>query len=592
MNREEFSEKVIERVDTAFVEESASALCDAAKGAKPRVKMKRILLIAASVLFACLLGGTVFLIARNNLQGKKHTFSVTVVGTTNGGTASMDLTNVGTLSWFQSKDAPAELTVTFMGKSYTGTYFNSERSSLRDDWSNHYHVKDGSMCTGFEVSGLTGKLTMISLGGYRCAALAADQTKTAISIDMIREKALSYAEEWLPLDDYSEKYEKRTAGEPYYFFTYNWTFVRKVQGIETTDEISLRITDRGTLLLMSTNQPGWTKDHQAELDAFPLEEAIKHAKSASGLTNPTVDSCRFELGRDGYVFLKLVLSGRPDEQSVILSVSVSDPDPDESKTAENERLLLDDVPVERRIFILPYPYEGKDDRVAYLDRIAERIVPEFHLVRISDYPEMNVFAAAMDASLTNEEAHALLEDIAEDPDVLIVSRGARTPNEAIDSISNVVQGPEPVGLNALSGSELPDGWKEYETLEEAETAVGFTLQLPDMDLPKVYRTYEDWLIEVIFVQDGLELYRLRKGKGYGNMSGDATMSASASVSIDNSPMTNVGGPKEEKDSAPFDQYRIAIRRYQAFSYSVTSAKWLTFKEIIQFFEDDPVKSFL
>jgi hypothetical protein len=71
---------------------------------------------------------------------------------------------------------------------------------------------------------------------------------------------------------------------------------------------------------------------------------------------------------------------------------------------------------------------------------------------------------------------------------------------------------------------MANPWVDYSGIDEAEKAVGFDFVLPDaMGESKegAYRCMQDTMIEVIYLDSkGEEAYRLRKGRGSEDISGD------------------------------------------------------------------------
>ena len=79
-----------------------------------------------------------------------------------------------------------------------------------------------------------------------------------------------------------------------------------------------------------------------------------------------------------------------------------------------------------------------------------------------------------------------------------------------------------------SGSEenvgLANPWEDYKNIDEAAAAAGFDFGLPSVaggSKEEAFRTMGDSMIEVIYTDSsGAEAYRIRKGKGQGDISGD------------------------------------------------------------------------
>lgn len=92
------------------------------------------------------------------------------------------------------------------------------------------------------------------------------------------------------------------------------------------------------------------------------------------------------------------------------------------------------------------------------------------------------------------------------------------------------------GGTSQSGEQMPDPFQDFDTLEEAEQAVGFDITVPEVEAtqslshPASTRTYrasaDNKLIEVIYlvgnpdVSD--EAFRIRKAPGTDDVSGDYT----------------------------------------------------------------------
>ena len=256
-----------------------------------------------------------------------------------------------------------------------------------------------------------------------------------------------------------------------------------------------------------------------------------------------------------------------------------------TEETEKAKLMYEDVPADQLIYIGLYrPDDGSFPGMEMWD-IAEPIQKKYGLERVYNAPSL--FAGSTGKTLSDEEVWKLMEAIAEEDQVVTVRREYTAyPDQKIDKY---VTGPAPLPLG-----ECEDPWIEHASLEEAEAAVGFTFTIPELDLEKVYRTYEQSVLEVIFVRDGAELYRLRKGRGYGNISGDETRKLTGSFGIGGPvskgfcPETQSGGPwpHENPPEGTEGSITIAARLYRSFSYSLTSEEWLTEEQVVSFFVDD------
>ena len=90
------------------------------------------------------------------------------------------------------------------------------------------------------------------------------------------------------------------------------------------------------------------------------------------------------------------------------------------------------------------------------------------------------------------------------------------------------------------------------------------------------------VMEVIFLENGEEVYRVRKGRGYGDPSGD-TEHTVRYARIDDAPDALETFFKHDGD---MNVLYTAYRSYHDWSYSVTSVKGLSEEEMLKLFTDD------
>ena len=218
---------------------------------------------------------------------------------------------------FQRAEASRELTVSFEGTEYTGTYRDSSRGKGAMTVLDHYEVGSGPVRLVFSVDSSDRKLAAVTLRvdsseELKLPMLGADETEA---------KAREYASMWVSLSEYElteSSVRTRSSHADYHYYR----FCKKACGIETTDWVDVLISDRGVLHYMETMGLGWVNQHQAELNAFPLSAAVKAAEKASGLASPTVGVRRFGISADGKVFLIVTLSGASNEALMELAVTV------------------------------------------------------------------------------------------------------------------------------------------------------------------------------------------------------------------------------------------------------------------------------
>ena len=256
------------------------------------------------------------------------------------------------------------------------------------------------------------------------------------------------------------------------------------------------------------------------------------------------------------------------------------------------RLPFWELEPERVFTIALYP-DADRDVVIY------RILKKYNVVVLLEYLAEKGFGIYTKDLLTDEEAWALLIELSQESGVYSVSRpqtgiggptGKNNQTFPGQKISYYKTGPEmmPAGgwdPNDPENAGKTNPWKEHKTLQEAEKAVGFTFEIPENDLQKIYRTMGKDILEVIFLENGEEVYRLRKGVGYGNISGDNRKFGNKGLStlgVDSSIMTGYASLSEDVG----DIYRLIYRAYTDYSYSVSSVKAMTGKEMLKLLPDD------
>ena len=256
--------------------------------------------------------------------------------------------------------------------------------------------------------------------------------------------------------------------------------------------------------------------------------------------------------------------------------------------AKKEPLIYENVPAEQLLCIVPYePEDGQWPDESMWD-IVNPIIAEHGLERVYNTSWCTVSTGR---SLPDDEVMKLMNEIAEDDGIVFVRRDYSAYPEV--KIDKSISGPEPMPLQGWDDPKKENLWVEHNTLLEAEEAAGFSFRIPEMNLEKVYRTYKQSVLEVIFLRDGHELYRLRKGVGYGNISGHPNRFLTGETGGGGPdwyiPYTHLGHIQIEGSDVG-SGYTIAARYYRNYSYSLTSEEELTDMEVFMFFIDDKNQS--
>ncbi|MBO4229580.1 MAG: hypothetical protein J5938_04435 [Clostridia bacterium] len=263
----------------------------------------------------------------------------------------------------------------------------------------------------------------------------------------------------------------------------------------------------------------------------------------------------------------------------------------EEPTTDIARIPHWELPPERLFRIELYPDMDRDVVIAH-------VLEKYNVVLLLEYLAEKGFGVYTKDLLTDEEAWELMIDLSEENGVSYVFRpqspigepgGKNNQTFPGQKINYYKTGPEMMPLGGWdpndpesAGKENP--WREHKTLEEAEKAVGFTFEIPENDLQKVYRTLGTDMIEVLFLENGEEVYRLRKGVGYGNISGDDRKFANRGSAGSGSSMIMTGYGSMAEDA--FETYRLLYRTYTDYSYSISSVEAMPGEEMQKLFTDD------
>ena len=144
------------------------------------------------------------------------------------------------------------------------------------------------------------------------------------------------------------------------------------------------------------------------------------------------------------------------------------------------------------------------------------------LVSVIDAPEMFMLPVTGECEVrTNAEIQK--EEVAVGDIVRVWSDGSveEVYPPIMSNIYRIVK-EEQEAPEAMAGMANP--WSDHKNLAEAEEAAGFSFGMPETiegAKPVYYRTMGDSIVEVIYQDaDGEEAYRIRKGKGQDDISGD------------------------------------------------------------------------
>ncbi|MBR5340227.1 MAG: hypothetical protein IK150_09130, partial [Lachnospiraceae bacterium] len=235
--------------------------------------------------------------------------------------------------------------------------------------------------------------------------------------------------------------------------------------------------------------------------------------------------------------------------------------------------LSGDVDPSRRFCVSVFPNADRD-------LVIEKIVKDLQAGLIYDLiGEKTFYVYAADVVEGKEDGMAWVRSLLAIEGVMAVER----PQDVFpgEKESKLMMAPE------MEGVVTKPGWLEYPTLEEAELAFGSTFEIPENDLQKIFRIgsgYNTHVLEVLFLKDGNEIFRIRKATGYGDPSGDKEHTRQYCF-IDSAHKDLETIFRKDKNGTYFTAYRA----YTDYSYSVYAPEGMTEEELLKLFKDDKHK---
>lgn len=292
------------------IEEDLLANCDAQRKA-PRKRMWKIAAVAAS--FACIvLGATV---ARKDAptpvipEQTEPRWECSLLSTMNGSSAGFGLTaadasavwNRGT---FQDAAAPQEMTITFDGKTYTGNYSYSICVVGCGYIKDYYQSEDPrGAFSEFSIRRETGALTGIHFATREFFARNAETPVLEDPSNMLPDMAKQWASHFIDVEAYEMYLYRTIPQQDPKMTTYIYEFVKKANGLDTTDWLQVMLSDRGILGYIGMKQPGWVDEQEEQLQAFASVDPKALIQRDTALTNVAVRKQYYGITPEGKVVL-------------------------------------------------------------------------------------------------------------------------------------------------------------------------------------------------------------------------------------------------------------------------------------------------
>lgn len=199
---------------------------------------------------------------------------------------------------FVSETAKQEVTVTFDGNSYTGTYQYSICGIGADRVVDWYTRKDGDAgWSEFCVIAGTEKLEAINFADGEFY----DRQETGQVMDgpAVAELAKQYAARYLNLDKYDMRLTGTAKTSDDDIRIYNYEFVRMYGGRDTRDKLVIQLTDRGNLAQISGLQSRWVDEQRVELALLGMVNVEKKVREALGDRVFQIRKCTYGRNPEG-----------------------------------------------------------------------------------------------------------------------------------------------------------------------------------------------------------------------------------------------------------------------------------------------------
>ena len=164
------------------------------------------------------------------------------------------------MGMFPAEDAPEQMTVSFNGESFTGAYEYSTWKNGISHAEHCYRTEHTPEGVDFNVDAETGELRYVNVmtGSFF------ERQLTLPELDDPETETEAIAKEYagmlVDIDEYdihrvsSRSYREDEGSEPYTYFTH--VFARSVNGMETTDRVTVEVTSKGSLASVAIGDLG------------------------------------------------------------------------------------------------------------------------------------------------------------------------------------------------------------------------------------------------------------------------------------------------------------------------------------------------
>lgn len=188
-------------------------------------------------------------------------------------------------NYFQDEEAAETKAVSWQGKIYEGVYYESSYLRRMSFLVDEYHGDD---LTSFQTRRSDGSLVYLNVmdrSFFDTQSKLDDIPDTEASLEKI---AKGYAAQFVDVDEYQKEVSTETFGDDGVAL-YNFKFVRRIHGRDTSDFVWIRLTSKGHLADIFIGDIGaFSKISKRELNSFAdidVVEMLEKATEGSLVTN-------------------------------------------------------------------------------------------------------------------------------------------------------------------------------------------------------------------------------------------------------------------------------------------------------------------
>ena len=298
------------------VDEALLANCEAKA---PRKKLSKIAAVAA--LFVCVVMGVA--VGRPGSEPvptapepTQPQWECSMLSTMNGasaplGLAASDAAVVWNRGTYQDENAPREMTVTFDGETYTGNYQYSicvvgcgyiKDFYQREDRNAHF--------AEFSVHRETGQLMGIDFATKDFFTRNEEAQALEDPRNMLPDMVRQWASYFIDTDQYEMRLYRSLAQKDPEMTTYTYEFVRKANGLDTTDLLQVMVSDRGILGWIGAKHLGWVEENRDQLEAFACVDSKALIQRDTNLTSVAVEKESYGITPEGKVVMLVLCSAK------------------------------------------------------------------------------------------------------------------------------------------------------------------------------------------------------------------------------------------------------------------------------------------